>query len=178
MRTSENRTSEIRRSQGASVYRLFLVNCYLLHVPRLPSQLASNVGGWVINLNWLELAWQYTKLGKIAVTYFGVSPYKSPIVLVPVIGYIHFSMGLIESFFLCFEQSEPISRNVHPRPHGIRKLGAGSPRRTQAGQINLCVLPLLGGMWVSKNQVRKRGSKPWDCSWDGSLCLFGHQMGC
>ena len=24
------------------VYRLFLVNCYLLHVPRLPSQLASN----------------------------------------------------------------------------------------------------------------------------------------
>ena len=36
------------------VYRLFLVNCYLLHVPRLPSQPASNVGGWVI-----ELAWQY-----------------------------------------------------------------------------------------------------------------------
>ena len=24
---------------------LFLVNCYLLHVPRLPSQPASNVGG-------------------------------------------------------------------------------------------------------------------------------------
>ena len=42
---------------------------------------------------------KYTKLGKIDVTYFGVSPYKSPIVLVPVIGYIHFSMGLIESFF-------------------------------------------------------------------------------
>ena len=38
------------------VYRLFLVNCYLLHVPRLPSQPASNVGGWVIDLtglNWL-----------------------------------------------------------------------------------------------------------------------------
>ena len=27
------------------VYRLFLVNCYLLHVPRLPSQPASNVEG-------------------------------------------------------------------------------------------------------------------------------------
>ena len=27
------------------VYRLFLVNCYLLHVPRLPSQPASNVRG-------------------------------------------------------------------------------------------------------------------------------------
>ena len=31
------------------VYRLFLVNCYLLHVPRLPSQPASNVGGLVIH---------------------------------------------------------------------------------------------------------------------------------
>ena len=27
------------------VYRLFLVNCYLLHVPRLPSQPASKMGG-------------------------------------------------------------------------------------------------------------------------------------
>jgi hypothetical protein len=27
------------------VYRLFLVKCYLLHVPRLLSQPASNVGG-------------------------------------------------------------------------------------------------------------------------------------
>ena len=27
------------------VYRLFLVNCYLLHVSRLPSQPTSNVGG-------------------------------------------------------------------------------------------------------------------------------------
>ena len=26
------------------VYRLFLMNCYLLHVPRLPSQPASNAG--------------------------------------------------------------------------------------------------------------------------------------
>ena len=25
------------------VYRLFLVNCHLLHMPRLPSQLASNI---------------------------------------------------------------------------------------------------------------------------------------
>ena len=31
------------------VYRLFLVNCYLLHVPRLPSQPANNVGGLVIH---------------------------------------------------------------------------------------------------------------------------------
>ena len=31
------------------VYWLFLVNCYLLHVPRLPSQPASNVGGLVIH---------------------------------------------------------------------------------------------------------------------------------
>ena len=39
------------------VYRLFQVNCYLLHVPRLPSQPASNVGGLVIHLtslNWLD----------------------------------------------------------------------------------------------------------------------------
>ena len=27
------------------IYRLFLVNCYLLHVPKLPFQPASNVGG-------------------------------------------------------------------------------------------------------------------------------------
>ena len=27
------------------VYRLFLVNCYLLYVPRLPSQPASHLGG-------------------------------------------------------------------------------------------------------------------------------------
>ena len=39
------------------VYRLFLVNCNLLHVPRLPSQPASNLGVWVIDwtgLNWLD----------------------------------------------------------------------------------------------------------------------------
>ena len=44
------------------VYRLFLVNCYLLHVARLPSQPAStekDLRGWVIEKNWLELAWQY-----------------------------------------------------------------------------------------------------------------------
>ena len=44
------------------VYRLFLVSCYLLHVPRLPSQPAStekDLRGWVIEKNWLELAWQY-----------------------------------------------------------------------------------------------------------------------
>ena len=31
------------------VYRLFLVNCYLLHVSKLPSQPGSNVGGLVIH---------------------------------------------------------------------------------------------------------------------------------
>ena len=31
------------------VFRLFLVNCYLLHVSSLPSQPASNVGGLVIH---------------------------------------------------------------------------------------------------------------------------------
>jgi hypothetical protein len=41
------------------VYRLFLVNCYLLHVSRLSSQPASNAGGWVSDFIWLELAWQY-----------------------------------------------------------------------------------------------------------------------
>ena len=41
------------------VYRLFLVNCYLLHVPRLPSQPASTGGRLSDWLNWLELAWQY-----------------------------------------------------------------------------------------------------------------------
>ena len=41
------------------VYRLFLVNCYLLHVPRLPSRPVSSGRGWVIEKNWLELAWQY-----------------------------------------------------------------------------------------------------------------------
>ena len=41
------------------VYRLFLMNCYLLYVPRLPSQPASNTGVWVIDFIWLELARQY-----------------------------------------------------------------------------------------------------------------------
>ena len=31
------------------VYRLFLVNCYLLHIPRLPSQPTSNARGGVID---------------------------------------------------------------------------------------------------------------------------------
>ena len=40
----------------------------LLHVPRLPSQPASNVRGLLIcwiGLNWPELAWQYTAIGII-----------------------------------------------------------------------------------------------------------------
>ena len=41
--------SDIYGKEVQMVYRLFLVNCYLLHVPRLPSQPASNVGGLVIH---------------------------------------------------------------------------------------------------------------------------------
>ena len=41
------------------VYRLFLVNCNLLHVPRLPSQPASSRRGWVIDFIWLELPSPY-----------------------------------------------------------------------------------------------------------------------
>ena len=39
-----------------TLHRLFLVNFYLLFVPMLPSQPASNVGGSVIQFNCLELA--------------------------------------------------------------------------------------------------------------------------
>ena len=35
--------SDIYGKEVQMVYRLFLVNCYLLHVPRLPSQPTSNV---------------------------------------------------------------------------------------------------------------------------------------
>ena len=51
--------SNIISKEVQIVYRLFLVNCYLLHVPRLPSQVASSGRGWVIDFIWLELAWQY-----------------------------------------------------------------------------------------------------------------------
>ena len=43
--------------ENTKIYRLFLVNCYLLHVPRLPSQPAStekDLRGWVIEK---KLAW-------------------------------------------------------------------------------------------------------------------------
>ena len=46
------------------VYRLFLVNYYLLHVPRLPSQLASSGRGRVIDFIWLELPWQYIAMAR------------------------------------------------------------------------------------------------------------------
>ena len=42
-------TTEADTKEVQIVYGLFLVNCYILHVPRLPSQPASNVGGWVID---------------------------------------------------------------------------------------------------------------------------------
>ena len=38
-------TDETMSKEVQIVYRLFLVNCYLLHVPRLPSQLASTARG-------------------------------------------------------------------------------------------------------------------------------------
>ena len=41
------------------VYRLFLVNCYLLHVSKLSSQPGSSGRGWVIDFFWLRLPWQY-----------------------------------------------------------------------------------------------------------------------
>ena len=47
---------DIIRKEVQIVYRLFLVNCYLLHVPRLPSQPASSGRGLVIETNWVELA--------------------------------------------------------------------------------------------------------------------------
>ena len=49
----------LRSKEVQIVYRLFLVNCYLLHVPRLPSQPASSGRGWVIDFIWLELPRQY-----------------------------------------------------------------------------------------------------------------------
>ena len=54
-----SKLSEATLKEVKIVYRFFLVNCYLLHVPRLPSQPAST--GWRLSdwLNWLELAWQY-----------------------------------------------------------------------------------------------------------------------
>ena len=41
-------TTLTSRKEVEIVYRLFLVNCYLLHVPRLPSRTASNVWGSVV----------------------------------------------------------------------------------------------------------------------------------
>ena len=41
------------------VYRLFLVNCYLLHVILNYAQPASNVGGLVIHWTTVDLASQY-----------------------------------------------------------------------------------------------------------------------
>jgi hypothetical protein len=41
------------------VSRLFLENCYLMHVPRLPSWPGSSGKCWVIGFIWLELPWQY-----------------------------------------------------------------------------------------------------------------------
>ena len=52
-----------QRSSDASLFYNFyyptlsgkISDCYLFHVPKLPSQLASNVRGGVIEKNWLEL---------------------------------------------------------------------------------------------------------------------------
>jgi putative component of membrane protein insertase Oxa1/YidC/SpoIIIJ protein YidD len=55
------------------VYRLFLVYCYLLHVPRLPTQPASYAGGWVIGFIWLELGWQYIAMTRINLSIIWIS---------------------------------------------------------------------------------------------------------
>ena len=47
--TQGNPCNEYSEWVCSVVHRLFIVNCYLLHVPRLPSQPASNVGGLVGN---------------------------------------------------------------------------------------------------------------------------------
>ena len=36
------------------IHRLFLVNCYILHIPRFPSQPASNVGALAMTRNNLK----------------------------------------------------------------------------------------------------------------------------
>ena len=38
---------------------MFLVNCYLLHVPWLPSQPASSRRGWVIGFTWLNSVFKW-----------------------------------------------------------------------------------------------------------------------
>ena len=58
------------------VYRLFLVNCYLLHVPRIPSQPASSGRGWVIEKNWLERAWQYIAMTRNNLSIIWISLFR------------------------------------------------------------------------------------------------------
>ena len=41
--------TKVQTKEIKIIHRLFLVNCYLLHVPRLPSQPASTGRGWVID---------------------------------------------------------------------------------------------------------------------------------
>ena len=59
------------------VYRLFLVNCYLLHVPRLPSQPGSSGRGWVIDFIWLELPWQYLAMTRNNLSIILISLFKT-----------------------------------------------------------------------------------------------------
>ena len=58
------------------------MNCYLLHVPRLPSQPASNMGGWVIDWNWLGLAWQSIEMTKNNLCIISISLLSKSIFLV------------------------------------------------------------------------------------------------
>ena len=46
--------AEILGKEVQIVYRLFLVNCYQLHVLLNYAKPASNVGGLVIQVNWLD----------------------------------------------------------------------------------------------------------------------------
>ena len=57
--TCEDVSGDALPKEVQIVYRLFLVNCYLLHVPRLPSQLANSRRGWGIDFICLELPWEY-----------------------------------------------------------------------------------------------------------------------
>ena len=53
------------------------VNCYLLHVPRLPSQPASSRRGWVIDFILLELPWQYIAMTRNNLSIILISLHES-----------------------------------------------------------------------------------------------------
>ena len=80
------------------VYRLFLVNCYLLHVPRLPFQLASIGRGSVIDFIWLELPRQYMAMTRNNLSIISISIHRT--ILCKVI--IYKSHGGNQQLNVCF----------------------------------------------------------------------------